>query len=240
MEQWAAIRWLEKQGFRKRTIPRTLGISRTTVRRALKQEDIPKYERKKLPVQEIVKETLWEKEFIGTRILTEIKKEGYTPFFTTRYRFLKKTKKNPPQKTTRRYETDPEEQGQFDWSPYEVILGGKKRKVTCFVFILGYSRRKYVTFSLNQTLASVIEALEEALRFFGGSPEKLLLDNAKQMVVEHLADGTVRINETFLKLAGLYRFQPKPCRLYWPRTKGKVERPFCYIEQHFIKGRAFP
>ncbi len=96
-----------------------------------------------------------------------------------------------------------------------------------------------MTFSFNGTLASVIEALEEGLRFFGGSPKKVLLDNVKQMVVEHLVDGTVRMNETFLKLAGLYRFQPKPCRLYWPRTKGKVGRPFYYINEHFIKGREF-
>lgn len=245
MQQWAAIRQLEKQGFGKRTITRMLGISRNTVRRALKQEDIPKYERKKLPVKKVdpfqgmVKEMLWEKEFIGTRILTEIKKEGYTGSLTTLYRFLSTVKKDPPLKTTCRYETDPAEQGQFDWTPYKVIRGGKECKVTSFLFILGYSRRKYITFSLNQTLASVIEALEEALRFFGGSPEKVLLDNAKQMIVEHLADGIVRINETFLKLAGLYRFEPKPCKLYWPRTKGKVERPFYYIEQHFIKGGEF-
>lgn len=155
------------------------------------------------------------------------------------YRFLKEITKDPPVKTTCRYETDPGEQGQFDWTPYEVILDGRKHKVTCFLFILGYSRQKYMTFSLNKTLASVIEALEKALRSFGGSPKKVLLDNAKQMVVEHLKGGIVKLNETSLKLAGLYRFQPKPCRLYWPRTKGKVERPFYYIEQHFIKGREF-
>jgi len=245
MGKWAAIRQLNERGYGKRTIARMLGVSRNTVKRALKQEDVPKYERKKLPAkktdpfQDIIKEMLWEKEFIGTRILTEIRKQGYTGSLTTLYRFLKKIKKDPPVKTTCRYETEPAEQAQFDWSPYEVILGGKKRKVICFLFILGYSRRKYMTFSLNGTLASVIEALEEAIRFFGGSPKKVLLDNAKQMVIEHLSNGTIQFNETFLKLAGLYRFQPKACKLYWPRTKGKVERPFYYIDQHFIKGNEF-
>lgn len=57
-----------------------------------------------------------------------------------------------------------------------------------------------MTFSLNGALASTIETLEETLRFFGGSPKKVLIDNAKQMIVEHLSDGTVRINETFLKV----------------------------------------
>jgi len=245
MEKWAAIRQLNKQKYGKRAIARMLGVSRNTVKKALREENIPKYERKKLPVNKIdpfhesIKEMLWEKEFIGTRILTEIKKQGYTGSLMTLYRFLNKIKKDPPIKTTCRYETNPAEQGQFDWSPYEVILGEEKRKVICFLFILGYSRRKFITFSLNKTLASIIEVIEEALRFFGGSPKKVLLDNAKQMIIEHLADDTVKFNETFLKLAGLYRFQPKPCKLYWPRTKGKVERPFYYIEQHFIKGNEF-
>jgi len=245
MQQWATIRQLGQQKYGKREIARMLGVSRNTVKRALGQEDVPKYRRTKFPVKKIdpfsrvVKDMLWKKKFIGTRILTEIKKEGYTGSLTTLYRYLGKIKKDPPLKTTCRYETEPAKQGQFDWTSYEVMLGGVKRKVICFLFILGYSRRKYMTFSLNKTLLSVIEALEEALRLFGGSPEKILLDNAKQIVIEHLADGVIRFNETFLKLVGLYRFIPKPCKLYWPRTKGKVERPFYYIEQHLIKGNEF-
>ncbi len=84
MEKWVTIRQLDKRGYGKRTIARMLGVSRNTVKRALKEEDIPKYERKKLPERKIdpfketIKKMLWEKKFIGTRILTEIRKEGYT------------------------------------------------------------------------------------------------------------------------------------------------------------------
>jgi len=87
MEKWAAIRQLNEQRYGKRTIARMLGVSRNTVKRALKQEDVPKYERKKLPVkkidpfQDVVKKMFWEKGFIGTRILTEIRKQGYTGSF---------------------------------------------------------------------------------------------------------------------------------------------------------------
>ncbi len=243
--EWSAIRQLYEQGYGKRRIARMLGVSRNTVRKAIEQEDTSTYQRRVHPVkktdpfEDLIKEMFWEKKFIGTRILTEVKKEGYTGSLTSLYRLLRKIRKDPPLRTTCRYETDPAEQGQFDWTPYEVVLGGEKRKVYCFSFILGYSRRKYITFSLRKTLASVIEALEEALRFFQGSPIKLLIDNAKQMVVEYLKEGIVRFNETFLALSGLYRFEPKACRLYWPRTKGKVERPFYYIQEHFIKGREF-
>lgn len=75
MEKWAAIRQLDEQGYG-RTIARMLGISRNTVKKALKQENIPKYERKKLPLKkidpfcEVVKEMLsrkgiyWDKDLI--------------------------------------------------------------------------------------------------------------------------------------------------------------------------------
>lgn len=102
MQKWAAIRQLGEQKYGKREIARMLGGSRNTVKRALKQEELPKYRRTKFPVKKIdpfsraVKEMLWKKKFIGTRILFEIKKEGYTGSLTTLYRYLKKIKKDPP------------------------------------------------------------------------------------------------------------------------------------------------
>lgn len=29
------------------------------------------------------------------------------------------------------------------------------------------------------------------------------------------------------------------CPCYWPRKKGKIERPFNYIEEQFVKGNSF-
>lgn len=51
MEKWAAIRQLNEQGYGKRRIARMLGVSRNTVKRALKGEDVPKYERSILPAK---------------------------------------------------------------------------------------------------------------------------------------------------------------------------------------------
>lgn len=59
------------------------------------------------------------------------------------------------------------------------------------------------------------------------------------MIIEHTKEDTVRYHPNFLQLAGTYRFKPTACKVKWPRTKGKVERPFFYIEQHFVKGHQF-
>src|SRR5262245_60522788 len=36
-----------------------------------------------------------------------------------------------------------------------------------------------------------------------------------------------------------YGFQPKACRPYRAKTKGKVERPFRYVREDFFLGRSF-
>jgi len=60
-----------------------------------------------------------------------------------------------------------------------------------------------VTLNFNGTFASVIELLEKALRLFGGSPKKVLFDNAKQMVLEHLEGAIAKLKETVLELVTL-------------------------------------
>ena len=52
-------------------------------------------------------------------------------------------------------------------------------------------------------------------------------------------DGLVIYNRALLDLARHYGFQPRACRPYRPKTKGKVERPFRYIRQDFFLGGSF-
>ena len=51
--------------------------------------------------------------------------------------------------------------------------------------------------------------------------------------------GHIIYNRSLLALARHYRFQPRACRPYRAKTKGKVERPFSYIRQDFFLGRSF-
>lgn len=245
VEKWATIRSLAREGYGKKTIARMLGISRNTVRRALEGDKPPRYVREKQgetkldPYKEKARHLYLDQDLIGTRIFNDLTAEGYTGSITTLYRYLTQLDKNHRGKVTVRFETAPGVQAQFDWSPYKVDIAGKEQNVYCYLLVLSYSRYKYMTFSADQTTNSVVEALEEALRFWGGAPQTILIDNAKQMVFETLPNNVKRFNETLLMLAGMYSFKPVACRIRCAKTKGKVERPFFYIEQHFIKGRTF-
>ena len=243
MEAWATIRYLHAQGLSQRAIARELGVSRNTVARALASESPPKYSRKKqqvnpdiVPFEEQIKEMLFEKKFRGSRILRELRKMGFEGSKSALYRYLKKLKDSQPSsRVSMRFETGPGEQAQFDWSPYTVQLGTVLSRVVVFSLTLGYSRRKYLTASMDETQASVFEALEDGLWFFGGSPKLLAVDNHRTMVDKcSLTD--FRWNPLFLELCGHYSIQPVHCAPGNARAKGKVENPFRYLEDHFIKG----
>lgn len=242
MEQWTTIRYLHAQGMGIREIAREVGVSRQSVRRSLAAESQPRYERRpsrrtKLePYKEQVRELYFGKHLIGTRILRELKAAGYEGGQSILYDYLRTLKGSSlPEKATVRFETAPGRQGQFDWSPYTVSLGGELRQVRVYGMTLGYSRRKHYTASLDERQASIFEAVEECLWHFGGAPQQLLVDNARSFVADASRERFCW-NAQFLELCGHYRIEPRACQPYRARTKGKVERPFAYLEEQFIKG----
>lgn len=242
VEAWTTVRYLHAQGKSIRSIAKELRLSRNTVRSALRRDDPPVYVRAEQPNPQLapflpqIEEMLLQKRFIGSRILRELRALGYQGGKTALYQHLRKLKEQAVDpRVTERFETPPAHQAQFDWSPYTVSVGDQIVKLTLFCLTLCFSRRKYYWASLDATQASVFEALEAALHHLGGAPHELLVDNAKAFVddasIQHFA-----WNQRFLELCGHYRIQPRACPPGSPRTKGKVERPFFYLEQHFIKG----
>jgi transposase len=245
VEAWTTIRYLQAQGVGIRAICRQLGVSRTAVRHALRSDEPPHYQRPQRPNYQLVPYEAqihawyFGQHLIGSRILRELRKLGYTGGITALYAYLKQLRAAAPSgKATIRFETPPGRQGQFDWSPYTLELGGELTKVIVFGMTLGYSRRKHYTVSLDETQASIFEAIEACLHHFGGAPKELLVDNARALVTD--ANPTnFRWNPQFLELCGHYRVQPRACRPYRAQTKGKIERPFFYLEEQFIKGGSF-
>lgn len=245
MGGWTTIRYLHAQGKGVRTIATELGLARNTVRAALRDEQPPRRTRANrpnpqlVPYAEQIRHMALSQRLIGSRIVRELRKLGYRGSSTALYDYLHTLKAAlPDPRVTERYETPPGQQGQFDWSPYTVEIGEQPTHIVAFGLTLGFSRRKHHWLSHDETQASVFEALEAGFRHFGGVPKELLVDNAKVFVV-HAQPERFTWNERFLEFCGHYAVQPVACRPYWPRTKGKVERPFFYLEEQFLKGRAW-
>jgi len=245
MEEWTTIRYLHAQGKGIRAIATELSVARQTVRRALKDEIKPKYQRPPRPNPKLepylaqVRELYFGKHLIGSRIFRELQKLGYRGGSSALYTYLRSLRQAEPSgKATMRFETDPGQQGQFDWSPYTVEIGGELRRLVVYGTTLGYSRRKHYTASFDERQPSIFEAIEEGVWHFGGSPKELLVDNPKAFVLD-ANPKHFRWNPQFLELCGHYRIRPRACRPAWPRTKGKIERPFAYLEEQFIKGRGW-
>ena len=68
---------------------------------------------------------------------------------------------------------------------------------------------------------------------------QILYDRMKTAVIGEDPDGLVIYNRALLDLARHYGFQPRACRPYRAKTKGKVERPFRYIREDFFLGASY-
>ena len=248
LEDWAAVQRVYKQTGSKRATAEMLGIARNTVKRLLEMDVEPVYCRSYYPskidqYKDLIIE--WRCEgLIGTRIFRELKKIGYTGSIGPVYRFLRRIDEDVggiSSKATERVETPEGDQAQFDWSEYLVPVGGVYTTVYCFSMILAASRKKAVCFSLREDAASIYEAIQELFEDLGGVTLELLIDNPKALVIENdpKTEEEIKYNPYAMLLAKHMGFELNACPYYWPRKKGKVERPFNYIEEQFIKGNAF-
>lgn len=250
LQDWAAVQRVYKKTKSIRGTARELDISRNTVKKLLKVKAEPVYNRKVYrscldAYKELVIE--WRCEpygFNGTRIYRELKKKGYAGSIGPVYRFLRRVDEDVGRissKATVRIETPPGDQAQFDWSEYSVVVGERERKVYCFGMILAASRKKAVCFSLKVDAEAIYEAIQELYEDLGGVTRELLIDNPKALVLENdpKSEEEVRYNPQALMLARHLGTELNACPCYWPRKKGKIEAPFHYIEEQFVKGNSF-
>ena len=241
MEMWQKIRSLHTQGVSARGIARQLGVSRNTVHDAVAQDEPPHYERQGTagsalePHREIVAAGL-RRGWRGSRLLPMVRKDGYTGSDSAFYEWLAGVKQeNKATDAACRFETDPAQQAQFDWSTYRVLLGGVLTTVYVFALALGYSRRVHWFPSLAVTMDAIFEALAEAFAHFGGCCRFVVIDNPKALVIQHNKEALVW-NGDFTQFCGHYRIEPIAATPRHARTKGKVENPFEHLHAHVIAG----
>jgi len=106
--------------------------------------------------------------------------------------------------------------------------------------ILGYSRMRYVEFTLSIDTPTLIQCHLNAFAYFGGYTQEILYDNMKQVVIKRaLKSSDSEWNSLFEDFFKFFGFIPRLCRPYRPQTKGKIENTVGYVKRDFFLGRQF-
>jgi len=177
----------------------------------------------------------------GRRLWRELRERGYRGGYTAVTDQLRQLRPAPLAPFEVRFETPPGAQAQVDFAQFQVVFTDEPavtRIVWLFSLVLGFSRLIWGRFVLHQDIQTVLRCHMAAFAAIGGVPGEILYDRMKTIVIGETA-GSIVYNHALIDFARHYSFQPKACRPYRAKTKGKVERPYRYIREDFFLARSF-
>ncbi len=237
-EERHALDRLRQEPIPIRAIARRLGRDVKTIRRALGRPARPPAPAKLAPYHALVKER-FAQGLRAPRILRDLRERGYPGGLTILKAFLQTLgPPRPARRTFHRFETGPGEEAQSDWSPYRVLIAHRPTVVHAFAMILCYSRRSCVRFFRDERLPTLLWAHQEAFTYHGGLCRRIAYDNQTAITLGRVG-GRPRWHPAFLAFARHYGFEPSVGRPGHKERRGKVERPFHYLEEDFLRARAF-
>jgi transposase len=177
-----------------------------------------------------------------TRIQELLEPLGVAVKYTTLRRFVRQAGLwKQPRSTVRMAPTAPGEVAEMDFGKLGTLINpvtGKRQVVYGLLVVLVYSRHAFLWPLMQQTVEATIEGLEQAWRFFGGLPQRLVLDNFPAAVAgpDALNPRPTRALLEYSQARGLLL---DPARVRSPRDKPHVERGVPYARERFWKGGHF-
>jgi len=245
------IQYLKKQGLTISQIAEKLDLARKTVRKYLEDSEANQTtERSSIldPYKEYIQKRLDDfEELTAVRLTREISTgnspdaqaqqllpdEPYEGSERTVQRYVKELREDT-RRVYKPVETLPGEQAQVDWGHFGTWhFDGEQQPLYGFALSLGYSRPRFLRFTLSKKMRPFLECHKRALEYIGGVPVEILYDNCKTVVSERIGE-ILRFNPDLKRFAKEYRFKPKACWTYDPESKGKVENTIKYSETDFF------
>ena len=248
MESAAKIRRLIlRDGRSIRSVSRSTGLSRNTIKKYLNDATPPRYQRSQAPVRHKLQgfeerlRSLFEQDQkrarrerrTAVKLYEQLVEEGYTGSYSPVCRFVK-TLKADGSELLHAYIPLHFKAGdalQFDWSEEHVVLGGVEQKIKVAHFRLCHSRKSFIVAYPGEPQEMVLDAFVRALAFYGGVPRRVIIDNPKTMVT-YVSRSKDRVyHPRFLALMNHYVMEPVACTPASGWEKGQIENQVQHIRQ---------
>jgi transposase len=247
--------WQRRQrGQSLRSIARTLGISRKTVSKLLAElaerrargddalsrmmpkERTPRASKLDSHEDFIAQQLRLYPNIRATRLHEELKLRGFDGGYTIVRERLNRLRPEVEQSEPDELViTPPGKQAQVDWSPYKLADG---TKIYCFSCVLGHSRFMYARFTTDMRQLTIFQQLRRAFDAFGGVPKECVFDTMPG-IIDRWELGQPIFNLAAVDFAVYHHFELHAAPRYYAKYKGKVERPYRFIEESFFNGRTF-
>lgn len=237
-----AVRTLHAQGQSLREISRALKLSRNTVRRILRHS--AKRRGAAEPAFDALMRERLEHAFERARgnaarvqqLLAEAH-ELSVPY-STLTRWIRQAALRAAPKRAGEYRFAPGEEMQHDTSPHRLVLGGKEITAQCAGLVLAYSRRLFIQYAPRYRRFEAKHFLLEAARFMHGTCPVCVIDNTSVMIASG-SGADALIAPEMAAFARSLGFAFRAHAVGHPDRKGRIERPFAYVERNFLPGRSF-
>jgi transposase len=232
---------LRSQGQSLREISRLLRLSRNAVRRILREKD---GERTPSPPCDAATLARLEEAFRrargnGVRVKELLASEiGLEVPYSTLTRWIREAQLRDPPRRSGEYHQAPGEEMQHDTSPHRVMLSGKAVSAQCAGLTLAYSRRLFFQYYPRFTRFEAKQFLLEGVRFNDGSCPLCIIDNTSVLVVAGSGPDAV-IAPEIVAFARTLGFGFRAHHIGHADRKGRIERPFSWVERNFLAGRSF-
>src|SRR5215510_9736160 len=241
--QRTTILELNTQGVSKREIARVLGISRVAVRKVLRSNSIavPELQRteKAEPYRQQILELFDQCKGNLVRVHEDLVAAGAEISYQALTAFCRRHGIGyAPPVPAGQYDFAPGEEMQHDTSPHELELAGKKRKVQTASAVLCYSRMMFFQCYPTFQRFDCKVFLTDALRYFGGSVQRVMIDNTHVVVLRGTGADMVPVPEMDA-FAQRFGFRFTAHERGDANRSARVERPFAFIDKNFLAGRTF-
>ena len=166
--------------------------------------------------------------------------DGLDVPYSTLTRWVREAGLRAPPRRAGEYDFAPGQEMQHDTSPHRVTLAtaGKPVIAQCAGLVLAYSRRLFIQYYPRFTRFEAKAFLLDAARFMAGVCSVCVIDNTSVLLAAGSGADAVIAPEmgAFARTLG-FRFRAH--QVGHPDRKGRIERPFAYIETNFLAGRSF-